>query len=80
MSFYSDWLHYKNNRCVEDNSHRKQELFTELERIHESQQTENLAYKIDRYLYRQGITILTFGFAVGLLVGIVLGAVMYGIP
>ena len=84
MSFYSDWLHYKNNQVVEENSHSEQELLTELNQIYLNHNVESLAYKIDRYVFGKEIEAviigLAFGLLFGLLFGIVLGAVIYGIP
>jgi len=70
MSFYSDYVRHNNNRCVEENSHSKQELLTELDKISESQlrTTESLAYKIDRYMYSEkqaGCLLVSFGLLFG---------------
>ena len=80
MSFYNDWLHYKNNRSSEENSHSEQELLTELGTIEQNLDTESLAYKIDRYVISKKIEAVVIGLAFGLLVGLVFGVVMYGIP
>jgi len=70
MSFYSDYVRHNNNRCVEENSHSKQELLTELDKISESQlrTTESLAYKIDRYMYSRKNSGLLVGFLFGLVI------------
>jgi len=75
MSFYSDYVRHNNNRCVKQNSHSKQELLTELDKISESQlrTTESLAYKIDRYMYSEK----TSGLLVGFLFGLLFGAVFF---
>ena len=72
MSFYSDWLHYKNNQVVEENSHSEQELLTELNQLYLKHDVESLAYKIDRYMYSEKTSGLLVGLAFGLLLGLVL--------